>query len=130
MSIKTLYELKKNEKNRQKLVMRLLDIGEMVRGSFCQIYVKCGKDNCWCKTGKGHLHQRMSFREDGKSHQRAVPKEEYDWIEDMTNRFREFRKLRKDIVKLEKSMKDLLNEYEEEVVKKTKKGKLYLEISK
>ena len=122
--------MKKVEKERQELIVCLLNSEKMVRGTFCEIYVKCGKENCWCKEGKGHPHRRMSFREEGKSHQRAVPKEEYEWIEDMTNRFREFRQMRRELIKLEKIMKDLLDEYEEEVVRKSKKGKTYLEISK
>lgn len=130
MTTKILEKIKKIEKQRQDLVVRLVEPRKMVRGTFCQIYVKCGKNNCWCKEGKGHPHRRMSISEGGKSHQRAVPKEEYAWIEEMTNQFREFRQLRREIVKLEKAMKNLLDKYEEEVVRKTKKGKIYLNVSK
>lgn len=130
MSMKILLKMKKAEERRQELLSCLFETKEMVRGTFCEIYVKCGKDNCWCKEGKGHLHRRMSIRENGKSHQRAVPKDEHVWIENMTNSYREFRNMRRDVIKLEKQIKSLLDQYEEQIVKKSKRGKAYLKLTK
>lgn len=101
---------------------------KMVRGSFCLIHVKCGKKSCRCRNGKGHPHSRMSWHEKGKSFSRAVPKVDREWIEEMTKRFREFRKIRREVVKLEKEIKNLLDQFEDEVVNKSRKGKAYLEV--
>ena len=72
----------------------------------------------------------MSWREDGKGLSRAVPKEEYDWIEEMTENYRTFKKIRRELRDLEKELELLLDTYEEIVVKKTRQGKAYLEISR
>jgi len=72
----------------------------------------------------------MSWNEDGHSYSRAVPKEDHDWIKKMTNNFREFRKMRREVVKLEKEIKGLLKDYENKIVEATRKGKLYLELFK
>ncbi|MBX9704287.1 MAG: hypothetical protein K2X39_09065 [Silvanigrellaceae bacterium] len=130
MSTKILDKIKKAENKRQDILLQLLEKKEMVRGSFCQIYVKCGNKNCACAIGKGHSHKRMSWHEKGKSFSRAVPKEDYDWIQQMTNNFREYRKMRKELLKIEAKIRDLLDLNEESVLKKSRKGKSYLEVWK
>ena len=130
MSIKILEKIEEAEKQRQELILRLLKEDKMVRGSFCQIYVKCGTKSCWCASARGHPHKRMSWHEKGVSFSRAVPKEDYEWIEQMTNNFREYRKIRKEIRKIETKIKNLLDRHEEEIVKKNRKRKPYLEVSK
>lgn len=128
MSTNILNKIQKADNERQKLLMKLFENKKMVRGTFCQIYVKCGKANCWCVNGKGHSHKRMSWHERGKSFSRAVPREDYEWIEQMTNHFREYRNTRKKIIKMETTIGELLDLYEEDILKKTRKGKSYLEV--
>ncbi len=127
MSTDFLRKIEENENTRRNLIVDLIKVKKMVKGSFCQIHVKCGKKNCWCTTGKGHSHWRMSIKEKGKSFSRAVPPEEYDWIKEMTTNYREFKKLRKQIIELETETKNLLDSYESDCTKQSKKGKTYLE---
>ena len=128
MSRSIFKKIQEKEKKRLKLIPQLFELKKMVRGSFCEIYVKCGKKNCKCQKGEKHSHKRMSICENGQSYSRAVPKEEYSWIEEMTDNYRKFREMRRMIIKLEKEIKELINEYEDSVVKKTQKGKTYLEV--
>ena len=121
-------KLQAKEKKRQSLMAKLVQTKEMVRGSFCTIHVKCGKKYCSCNAGKLHPHQRMSLREGGKAFSRAVPKEEHKWIKKMTDNYREFRKIRKELSSINKEIKQLLNAFEDELVMKSKKGKAYLEV--
>ena len=129
MSTTILDKIKKAEKERADLLLSLLKIETMVRGSFCEIFVKCGKKSCWCVNGKGHSHQRLSWHEQGISFSRAVPKEDYQWIESMTHNFREYREIRKKIMKIESKISELLDSFEEWMLKKTKKKKSYLDVS-
>jgi len=117
------------EETRQKLLSGLLKDREMVKGSFCAIYVKCGKKNCHCNSDKGHPHKRMSLCENGKAFSRAVPREEYDWIQEKTDSFREYRGMRRQLEKLEKEIHELLDCREEEITNRCKKGKPYLNVS-
>jgi len=71
----------------------------------------------------------MSLREDGKTFSRAVPKGEREWVQKMTNNYREFRNIRKELSTLDKELKELLTEFENELVKKSKKGKTYLKVN-
>lgn len=115
------------ERKRQNLISQVLVDREMVRGSFCEIRFKC-KKTCNCNEGRGHTHKRMSLREQGKSYSRAVPREDYEWIQKMTDNFREYRNIRKELAKLDKGIHELLNQYEDGVVAKYKKGKPYLNV--
>jgi len=116
------------ENKRQKVISELSKIKRMVWGSFCLIHVKCGRKECKCNRGELHPHQRMSWRENGKGISRAVPKEEYEWIDEMTGNYRKFRELRRELNQIDEEIKTILDSYEETVVKKTRKGKSYLEI--
>ena len=128
MSTDILKKIRRRKNKHQKLLSQLLDMKKMVRGSFCLIHVKCGSKNCRCSKGVLHPHLRMSWHERGKSFSRAVPKDDYDWIQEMTNIFRKYKKLRREVVKLEKEMKILLDQYEVEIVNRSRKGKPYLEV--
>ena len=115
------------EEKRLKIISDLLVERKMVRGSFCEIRIKCGK-NCRCNNGQGHTHKRMSLRENGKSFSRAVPREEYEWIQEMTDNYREYRALRKQLAKMDEEIFSLLDQYESVIVKRYKKGKAYLNV--
>lgn len=116
------------EKNRQNILSEILSMKKMVWGSFCLIHVKCGNPNCQCAKGKLHPHRRMSWRENGKSISRAVPKEEYAWIEEMTGNYRKVKELRRKLNEIHEEMNTLLDHSDESIVKKTRKGKPYLDI--
>ena len=128
MSSTILRKIRTKEKARYKLVSELLELKEIVRGSFCTIHVKCGTRGCRCQNGQLHPHQRMSWREKGRDLSRAVPKEDRAWVKRMTDQYRRFRQLRKEITKIEKEIKQLLDDYEKALVNKTRKGRLYLDI--
>lgn len=129
MANEILKKIKNKEERFQELLSKLFGLNSMVWGSFCLIHVKCGNKYCQCKDGKLHPHRRMSWREDGRGLSRAVPKEDYSWIEEMTGNYREFKKLRRELRSIEEEIDVLLDAYEEVVVKKTRKGRPYLEIS-
>ena len=122
-------KIKKTEKKRQDMISTILKEKEIVRGSFCEIHVKCGKKNCHCYSGQGHSHKRMSLRENGISFSRAVPREDYEWIQKMTDNFREYRNMRRQLVKLEDEIQELLDQLENEIVNRCRIGKSYLNVS-
>lgn len=128
MSMTVLKKIKENEKQRQRLISHLTNGRPMVKGSFCQIHVKCGKKNCHCNTGKGHSHWRMSLKENGVQFSRAVPAEEYEWVSKTTASYREFKNLRKQLQEIENRCKKLLDLYEGICLKQSKKGKKYLNV--
>lgn len=128
MSINILDLVLEKDAKRQKLLLDLLKIQEMIRGTFRTVHVKCGKKNCHCRSGEGHLHQRMALHKDGKGFQRAVPREDRAWAREMAGNYHNFRAIRKEISTLDKEIKSLLDSYEELVTNESKKDKKYLDV--
>jgi hypothetical protein len=68
----------------------------------------------------------MSMRRNGKQVSRAVPKEKHTWIAEMTNNFREYCKILKELNVIEDETKKLLNMHGKELIQKSSKDKPYL----
>ena len=126
--IKIKNKIRKLEREREKILEKLLSVNEMARGSFAVVSTKCGNAKCRCNHGELHTHSRVSWGEFGKNYTRKVPKEEIPWIKMMTERYREFKKLRKKISNIEIQYKELLNELENEIVDRTREPKGYMKI--
>jgi G:T-mismatch repair DNA endonuclease (very short patch repair protein) len=70
----------------------------------------------------------MSMRRNGRQLSRAVPKQDHAWITKVTDNYRQFRRILKQISELENEGRKLLKQYEEGLVKKSSKRKAYLMI--
>ena len=105
----------------------LQSVQHMVRGTYCNNYRRCGKVNCWChKEEVGHPNHRITWSKNAKSESRVVPKEDVEWIKDMTQNYREYRQLRKKLRLKTNEFKKVLDLLEEEIIVKTKKKRDYL----
>ena len=123
----TPHEIKDLQQKRTLIVKQLLNFRLMIPGSFKEVYRKCGKQNCWCRDkAAGHLLRRITWSENGHSKTRAIPEKDIDWIQKATGNYREFRKKRKEIQKLDKSIKGLLDAYEKDTIKKSRQLRDYL----
>ena len=107
---------------------KLCSFESMLRGTFSDSLIKCGKPNCWCaKDNKsGHRFIRIGWKENNISKGKAIPKDDAKWVKLMTENYRTFRKLRRELHKTEKEINDTLNIFAEENIEKTKKQKSYL----
>jgi len=119
-------EIKNIEKKRTQIINELLNFRLMIPGSFKEVYRKCGKRNCWCHDKAGHLLRRITWSENGHSKTKAIPEKDIDWIKEATENYREFRKKRKEIQKLDKNFKELLDAYEKGIIKKSRLLRDYL----
>ncbi|MHA1549847.1 MAG: DUF6788 family protein [Alphaproteobacteria bacterium] len=120
---KKIHEL---EKSRQKIVEEMLNFDELLRGSAATVYTKCGRDNCWCKDGKGHSHTRITWTEKSKGYTRKLPEKELPWIKQVTDNYRKFQSLRRKLKKLENQAKELQNKFADVLISDTRKTKDYL----
>ncbi len=124
MSSKT--QIKKLERQRQTLIQDLLHTQQMIRGSFGIATRKCGKPNCWCAKGTGHLVKRITWTEKARSRTQTIPAEDVTWIETMTGNYRRFRKNRQALRTLERKINTVVDELEAKIVAATKRQKEYL----
>jgi len=121
-------KIKNLEKERAEILRCLLDFKMMIPGSFGELILKCGKKNCWCHQKKdgGHPLSRITWTENGVAKTKAIPKEDIEWIKEMTDSYRAFRQLRRKLKNLETTCKQTIDKYEREVVKNTRKLRDYL----
>jgi len=114
------------EERRSGILSELLSIRTMLRGSYALVYTKCGKDNCWCKEGKGHGHARLSWSEKGRGMTRKVPHDQIAWVQEVTDRYRHFRSLRRKLTELAAETEHRLEAHQEALIERTRSHKLFL----
>ena len=129
-------QIKMLEMLRSQLLKEILSVQTMLPGSFNKVYSKCGKSNCWCydkgkdksktKDKVGHPSKRITWAEKGVPKTKAIPEKDVRWIKSVTENYRNFRKKRKEIQRLEKDIRNLLDDYRKDIVKKTRKLRQYL----
>jgi hypothetical protein len=119
-------KMKQLQKRRDQLLRELFAVHLMIPGSFNEVYRRCGKPNCWCHDQVGHPLKRITWSEKGGVRSKAIPEQDVEWVEKATSNYREFRSKRREILELEKDLKAILDEYEEEVVRKSRMMRDYL----
>jgi hypothetical protein len=122
------YQIKNVLHQMDQIVTKMLKISHMVGGSYGITYRKCAKPNCWCseKGEKGHPFRRITFNEQKKSRTKAIPQKDEEWIEEMTDNYRNFRQHFQKLRQYENELNELLNQFEQEVRSKTKELRDYL----
>ncbi len=109
------------------LLKNLLRESPMIPGAYREVFVKCGKVNCWCQKGQGHLFRRITWSKNGESKTKSIPLEDTDWIVEVTENYRNFRKRRRELSILQTKMKSELNTWENRQIRITRKLKKYFE---
>ena len=120
--------LKKLENQLIQTLKEMLSFHLMIPGTFKEVYCKCGKKNCWCynKDKSGHPFRRITWSDNGYSKTKAIPKKDTHWIITVTDNYRKFRKNRKKLRNLAKRLQELLDEYENDIIKRTRERRDYL----
>lgn len=88
----------------------------MIRGSFHTTYTKCGRQECECFTGKGHMCRRITWTENAKPRTRGVPADHAGWAKKLTEAYKKYRKNRKMIKRSEAKTNKLLDQLEAKIV--------------
>ena len=86
----------------------------LIRGSVYPLRRKCGKATCRCQ--EGHLHESwvLSVPDEGRKRMRAVPKGKRLKWQQMTDRYRRYRRARARLVKLFSEILKQVDELERE----------------
>ena len=104
------------------LLDQLLQRQPLLRGSFTQVYTRCGKSNCWCaRSAKGHPQVRLIWSESGQLTTRKVSPQAADQVRELTGNYRQFRSMRRKLLILQEQMRDLLDQYEQSLIAKAQR---------
>lgn len=114
------------EIKRAHILEKMITFDLMFPGAYKEINRKCGKKSCWCYEQGGHHLRRINWKEKGHGKTKSVPKEDVKWVKSVTDNYRSFRKNKKEIQKLEETLKELIDAYAAEIINKTRSMKGYL----
>jgi hypothetical protein len=109
------------------LLRELLRGRPHLRGSFHQVYTRCGKANCWCaQADKGHPHVRLTWSEAGNFVTRKVPAAQKDQVAKLTDNYRQFREQRRKLTALEAQIEECLDQYEKVLTEEVRRPLAFL----
>ena len=106
-------ELQRLLAERRHLLRRLVRDGELAVGTVSTVSLKCGKPNCRCAEGPAHSSMVLSWSEGGRTRLLSVPEKRLDELRRQTEQYQRFRRARARLVKIHKSMLDVVNRIEE-----------------
>jgi hypothetical protein len=125
--LKMLSTIQKRHGKIRDTIARLSEDTPMLPGCFGAVSVKCGKDYCWCATSdKGHLYYRITWTENGKSRTKLIPDDDIPWIKEVTQNYRHFRKMRRELKGLQLKLKIDFDKWERRLIRKTRRLRTYL----
>lgn len=105
-----------------RLLRQILRHEQMLRGSFHQVYTRCGKANCWCaQARKGHPHTRLTWTEGGLMMTRKVGTSERKVVLKLTDAYKRFGEQRRDLTALHQQIQHRLDDYEKALVRQSRK---------
>lgn len=111
-------QLRKRLRESQREVSDLLRLVKqrppLIRGSVYPLRRRCGASTCRCQEGYLHESWVLSVPEEGKKRMRVVPKGKRLVWQQMTERYRRFRRARAGLVKLFAEIIKLVDELERE----------------
>ena len=98
---------------RERLEQMILGRAKLIKGCLARKYKMCGKGNCKCTQGKPHGPQiYLSVSVSGKAKMIFIPKKEQERVKRLATNYKQFRKAREQIVKINKEILSLTNEIE------------------
>ena len=101
-----------------RLLKQILRHRALLRGSFHQVYTRCGKANCWCaKANKGHAHARLTWSEEGTMMTRKVGTAERPTVTKLTARYKQLCEQRRQLTELESQIQNHLDQHEAALIK-------------
>lgn len=105
------------DKERSKLLSKVLRPGKMVRGSLYQMWRGCGNPNCKCARGEKHVSWYLSQQIEWKTKLTYIGRIVPAWIEELVHRYQHHQKVLAQIRKIDTEISKSLNELRDTMVK-------------
>ncbi len=110
------------DKERNKLLSKILRSGKMVRGSLYQMRRGCGNPNCKCARGEKHVSWYLSQQIEGKTKLTYIGRIVPAWFEDLVHRYQHHQKILVRIHKIDTEISNSLNELRDAIVQTTEEA--------
>ena len=101
------------QRRQERLIGELLDVPPLLKGTVNKIYTRCGKPSCWCADSPGgHAHIRITWNQNSKTVTRKIPADKLSRVRNLTDNYRNFRSLRRQLSELNIQIKQMLDCYQ------------------
>lgn len=99
------------EERRQRVIDGLLgERGPIIRGALREKRHSCGRPGCHCADGEKHLAFVLTRPEEGRARQIYVRAIDAEVVRTETGRYRSFRAHRAELVRLEREIRDVIDQ--------------------
>ena len=98
------------EQKRKKLLDLLLNDDQLIVGSYTELLVKCGRDGCHCEKKPIHPVARLGLREDGKIKNKVVRIADREFVQKMTDQYKEHKQALKALEQVNETEREILKE--------------------
>lgn len=105
---KTQQSLHALKEQRYSLLKVFLNLSPLIKGSFGEFLIRCGRSNCHCYTQPCHLVTRLSQRQEGKLKHKVVKVADRQWIKPLSDNYREHAQTLSQLLKINKKEHQLL----------------------
>lgn len=112
-------KLNKKLEEKCELITHMSSTESMIKGVLHETRTKCGRKNCKCYEGEGHLCRRITWSDHGKSRIKSISSAHESWAQENTQNYKLFRKGRQKLTELEKEIQEMLDLLESDLIKAT-----------
>ena len=104
-------KIEKLDKERGRLLQKLIRPEEMVAGSIYQVHKRCGNPNCRCARGRKHgPFTCLSVSDSGRRRVIFVRRQDEIWVKVQATKYREYQKMMARVRKLNDAIFELLKQ--------------------
>lgn len=112
MSNKLIKKIKELQKRINSIINELCKEKELIKGSYTYVMKKCSNLNCDCHIKPKHPIHRITWVENGKGKSLSLQKIDINKVKKMIENYRDFKKNRLKIIKMQKKLTDKLYQLE------------------
>ena len=104
-------KIEKLDKDRRRLLQKLIRPEEMVAGSIYQVYKRCGNPNCRCARERKHgPFTCLSVTDSGRRRLIFVRRQDEAWVKVQATKYREYQKMMARVRKMNDEIFELLKQ--------------------
>ncbi len=93
-------QLRKHQKERQKLLRIFYRNEIVIAGSYGELFIRCGKSTCRCHKEGGHFATRLSRWSSGKLKTKIVRVADREWVKKGSDHYKSHKSVLRDLKKL------------------------------
>ena len=106
--VKTQNQLSRLEKQRAQLIEYLLSDCPLIRGSYTEVLVKCGRTGCHCEKKPAHLVSRLIIHQNGHPQCKLIRVADRDSVQTLVQNYKQHKQAWRQLVQIHNKQEALV----------------------